>query len=97
VEQGGEGQQRDVQTGRQDAAGPAQRDRTEEDGPQCAVDDDDPLGGHPSQPAAEEQGAQHAGSVYAATAAPTHSPVSEPGVSSMASHATATKLIPSPR
>jgi len=37
------------------------------------------------------------GNVYAATAPPTHSPAVACGASSMASHATATKLIPSPR
>lgn len=37
------------------------------------------------------------GNVYAATAPPTHNPALACGASSMASHATATKLIPSPR
>jgi hypothetical protein len=37
------------------------------------------------------------GNVYAATAPPTHSPAVACGASSMASHGTATKLIPSPR
>jgi hypothetical protein len=37
------------------------------------------------------------GNVYAATAPPTHSPAVDCGASSIASHATATKLIPSPR
>lgn len=37
------------------------------------------------------------GRVYAATAPPTHSPALACGASSMASHATATKLMPSPR